>query len=49
MVRLRMGAIINGRKFAGEGGLCSFKNSFNASARGCGRPIRIILFGPFRN
>lgn len=48
-MRLRIGAKIKGRRFAGVGVECSFRNSFKASARGCGRPIRITLFGPFRN
>ena len=48
-LRLRIGAIIKGRRFAGAGEACSFKNSFRASARGWGRPIRITLFGPFRS
>lgn len=48
-VRLRIGAKIKGRKFAGEGDACSFKNNFSASARGWGRPIRATLFGPFRS
>ena len=27
---------------------CSFRNSFMASANGCGRPISPTLFGPLR-
>lgn len=48
-VRLRIGAEMNGKVFAGEGDECSFRNNFNASARGWGRPISITLFGPLRN
>jgi len=27
---------------------CCFKKSFIASARGCGKPASLTLFGPFR-
>ncbi len=45
----RTGAAENGTKLAEEGEACSLKNNFIASASGCGRPINITLFGPFRN
>lgn len=47
--RLRIGANRNGKMLAGEGEDCSFRNSFRASARGCGRPIRATLLGPLRS
>lgn len=47
--RPRAGAAIKGRIFADVGGVCSFKNSFSASAIGCGRPARRTLLGPFRS
>ena len=48
-VRLKTGAKIKGSRLAGAGDACSFKNSFNASASGWGRPIRATLFGPLRS
>lgn len=45
----RAGAIRNGTKLASEGEVCSFRNSFRASARGCGSPMSITLFGPLRS
>lgn len=47
--RARAGEARNGRVFAGVGAVSSFVNSFNASASGCGRPIKLTLFGPFRS
>lgn len=47
--RPRTGAAENGIKLAGDGETCSFKNNFKASASGCGSPINITLFGPFRS
>lgn len=45
---LIIGAIRNGDILASFGLDCSFRNSFSASARGCGRPIIPTLFGPLR-
>lgn len=47
--RPRMGQAENGIKLADVGEACSFKKSLRASARGCGIPISITLFGPFRS
>lgn len=46
--RLRKGAIRNGDILASIGFGCSFKKSLSASASGCGMPIMLTLFGPFR-
>lgn len=45
---LIQGAIRNGAMFAIFGLDCSFKNSFIASASGCGIPEILTLFGPLR-
>lgn len=47
--RLNTGASINGVLLALFGLFCSFANSLIASAKGCGIPDSIGLFGPFRN
>lgn len=46
--RPRAGAVKNGYVFARVGDDNSFVNNFIASARGCGRPIKPTLLGPFR-
>jgi len=48
-VSLRAGAYVNGVRLIIDGLACSFMNSLIASANGCGIPISITLFGPFRN
>ena len=47
--RLIIGAIMKGNMFAEAGVECSLRNSFRASANGCGSPMRATLFGPFRS
>lgn len=44
-----MGAREKGRGLIIEGRGISFKNSFKASAMGCGIPEREVLLGPFRS
>ena len=44
-----MGDMIKVEVLAKMGKDCSFVNSLRASARGCGIPLREILFGPFRD
>lgn len=46
--KLIEGAMRNGDMFASLGLDCSFRKSFSASARGCGKPIIPTLLGPFR-
>lgn len=46
--RLIIGATMNGEMLASFGFDCSFKNSFKASAKGCGSPRIPTLLGPFR-
>lgn len=43
-----MGAMMKVEMFAIDGRDCSFRNSFSASARGCGSPRMATLFGPLR-
>ena len=45
----RAGAAENGIRFATDGVACSLRKSLRASARGCGSPISMTLFGPFRS
>lgn len=47
--RLAIGVITKGEMFASRGKLVVLTNSFRASARGCGTPIILTLFGPFRS
>lgn len=48
-IRLSNGAIKKGVVLASVGKVSSFEKSFNASANGCGSPIRLTLLGPFRS
>lgn len=48
-VRPMVGAMKNGSRLAQVGWDSSLKNSFRASARGCGIPVNEILFGPLRS
>lgn len=48
-VRPMVGAKKNGKRFARVGRDCSLKNSFKASASGCGMPVNETLFGPLRS
>jgi len=47
-VSLSVGAAINNSQFDIVGFACSFTNNLIASANGCGSPINLGLFGPFR-